>query len=77
MARLVVNHIEKIDEIQEKVISDSEKILPSIDIDDLLKEPQKYLLKVSLQFLNNHIVEIKQGEEQGKRFAKQILKDIG
>ena len=77
MARLVVNHIKKIDEIQEKVISDSEKILPSIDIDDLLKEPQKYLLKVSLQFLNNHIVEIKQGEEQGKRFAKQILKDIG
>ncbi len=77
MARLVVNHIEKIDEIQEKVISDSEKILPSIDIDDLLKEPQKYLLKVSLQFLNNHIEEIKQGEEQGKRFAKQILKDIG
>tara|TARA_A100001201_G_scaffold66516_4_gene62172 strand:- start:1918 stop:2142 length:225 start_codon:yes stop_codon:yes gene_type:complete len=74
---LVVNHIEKIDEIQEKVISDSEKILPSIDIDDLLKEPQKYLLKVSLQFLNNHIEEIKQGEEQGKRFAKQILKDIG
>ena len=74
---MVVNHIEKIDEIQEKVISDSEKILPSIDIDDLLKEPQKYLLKVSLQFLNNHIEEIKQGEEQGKRFAKQILKDIG
>jgi len=74
---LVVNHIEKIDEIQEKVINDSEKILPSIDIDDLLKEPQKYLLKVSLEFLNDHIKEIKQGEKQGKKFAKQILQDIG
>ena len=77
MARLVLNHLESIDKIQDKVIQDAENILPSIDIDSLLKNPKDYLLKVSLKFLNKHTNNIKAGEAQGQKFAKGIIKDIG
>ena len=77
MAQLVLNHIAKIDELQEEVIQNADSILPSIDMDDLLKNPEEYLLSLGLSFLNEHIEEIEKGAKQGEKFAKEVLKKSG
>lgn len=77
MAQLVLNHVAKIDELQDEVIQNSDSILPSIDLDELLKSPESYLLSLGLSFLNEHIDEIEKGAKQGKKFAKEVLKKSG
>ncbi len=77
MAQLVLNHIAKIDELQEEVIQNADSILPSINMDDLLKNPEGYLLNLGLSFLNEHVDEIEKGAKQGKQFAKEVLKKSG
>ena len=77
MAQLVLNHIAKIDELQDKVIENADNILPSIDMDNLLKNPESYLLSLGLSFLNEHIDEIEKGAKQGKKFAEEVLKKSG
>jgi len=74
---LVLNHIAKIDELQDEVIQNSDSILPSIDLDELLKSPESYLLSLGLSFLNEHIDEIEKGAKQGKKFAEEVLKKSG
>ncbi len=77
MAQLVLNHVAKIDELQDEVIQNSDSILPSIDLDELLKSPESYLLSLGLSFLNEHIDEIEKGAKQGKKFAEEVLKKSG
>ena len=77
MAQLVLNHIAKIDELQEEVIQNADSILPSINMDDLLKNPEGYSLNLGLSFLNEHVDEIEKGAKQGKQFAKEVLKKSG
>jgi len=77
LAQLVLNHIAKIDELQDEVIQNADNILPSIDIDEMLKDTEGYLLNLGLSFLNEHIEEIEKGAKQGKKFAKEVLKKSG
>ena len=77
MAQLVLNHIAKIDKLQDEVIQNADSILPSIDLDELLKSPESYLLSLGLSFLNEHIDEIEKGAKQGKKFAEEVLKKSG
>ena len=77
MAQLVLNHVAKIDELQDEVIQNSDSIMPSIDLDELLKSPESYLLSLGLSFLNEHIDEIEKGAKQGKKFAEEVLKKSG
>ena len=77
MAQLVLNHIAKIDKLQDEVIQNADNILPSIDIDELLKDTEWYLLSLGLSFLNEHMDEIEKGAKQGERFAKEVLKKSG
>ena len=77
MAQLVLNHIAKIDELQDEVIQNAESILPSIKINELMKDPESYLLSLGLSFLNEHIDEIEMGAEQGEKFAEKILEKSG
>jgi len=74
---LVLNHIAKIDKLQDEVIQNADNILPSIDIDELLKDTEGYLLSLGLSFLNEHMDEIEKGAKQGERFAKEVLKKSG
>ena len=74
MAQLVHNYLDKLDDLQENVISNAENILPAIDMDDLLKDPEGYLLALSDAFLNEHIDEIQKAHLEGKKFAQKILK---
>lgn len=73
MAQLVLNHIAKIDELQDEIIQNAESILPSIEINALMKDPESYLLSLGLSFLNEHMDEIEKGAKQGERFAEKIL----
>lgn len=77
MAQLVLNHISKIDELQDEVIQNAESILPSIKINELMKDPESYLLSLGLSFLNEHMDEIEKGAKQGERFAEKILEKSG
>ena len=77
MAQLVLNHNAKIDELQDEVISNSENILPSIKLDDLMKDPEGYLLALGMSFLNEHMDEIEKGVKEGEKFAEKVLKKSG
>ena len=77
MAQLVLNHIAKIDELQDEIIQNAESILPSIEINALMKDPESYLLSLGLSFLNEHMDEIEKGAEQGEKFAEKILEKSG
>ena len=77
MAQLVLNHIAKIDELQEEVIENSENILPSIELDALMKDPEGYLLALGMSFLNEHMDEIEKCAKEGEKFAEKVLKKSG
>ena len=77
MAQLVLNHISKIDELQDEVIQNAESILPSIKINELMKDPESYLLSLGLSFLNEHMDEIEKGAKQGEKFAEKVLEKSG
>jgi len=77
LAQLVLNHIAKIDELQDEVVQNADNILPSINIDEMLKDTEGYLLNLGLSFLTEHIDEIEKGAKQGQRFAKEVLKKSG
>tara|TARA_Y100000310_G_C19995126_1_gene495884 strand:- start:78 stop:311 length:234 start_codon:yes stop_codon:yes gene_type:complete len=77
LAQLVLNHISKIDELQDEVIQNAESILPSIKINELMKDPESYLLSLGLSFLNEHIDEIEKGAKEGEKFAEKVLEKSG
>jgi len=77
LAQLVLNHIAKIDELQDEVIQNAESILPSIKINELMKDPESYLLSLGLSFLNEHMDEIEMGAKQGEKFAEKVLEKSG
>ena len=77
MAQLVLNHVSKIDELQDEVIVNAENILPVIDIDGLLKDPESYLLTLGMSFLDEHIDEIEKGAKLGEKFAEKVLDKSG
>jgi len=77
LAQLVLNHVSKIDELQDEVIVNAENILPVIDIDGLLKDPEAYLLTLGMSFLDEHIDEIEKGAKLGEKFAKKVLDKSG
>lgn len=74
MAQLVHNYLDEIDGLQQQIIDDSELILDAINIDDLLQDPEGYLIGLGEAFLNEHLDEIKQGAIEGKKFAENVLK---
>lgn len=74
MAQLVHNYLDKLDGLQEEVIDNAENILQSIDMDDLLDDPEVYLLALGDAFLKEHIDEIQKADREGKKFAEKVLK---
>ena len=76
MAQLVLDYIDKIDSIQDVIRNDADTILDAIDLDELLKDPEKYLLALGDAFLNEHIDEIEQASKEGKKFANKILNTL-
>jgi hypothetical protein len=74
LAQLVHNYLDKLDGLQEEVIQNADNILDAIDMDDLLNDPEGYLLALGDAFLKEHIDEIQEADKEGKKFAKKVLK---
>lgn len=73
MAQPLHNGIRKVAELQQEVIDNAENILDVINVEQLVKNPKEYLTRLGLEFLNEHIDEIEQGADQGKKMAEDIL----
>ena len=76
MAQLINNHLDKLDELEDVIINNADNILPSINIDELLKDPEGYLLLLGDTFLKEHINEIEKAAKAGELFADNILKSL-
>ena len=66
--------MDELDTLQDEIVSNADNILQAINIDDLLKSPESYLLSLSLSFLNEHTDEIEKAHKEGIKFAEKILK---
>jgi hypothetical protein len=73
LAQLVHSYLDKIDDLQQQIIDDSELILDAINMDELLQNPEGYLVGLGEAFLNEHLGEIKEGVKEGEKFAKKVL----
>jgi|TARA_R100000656_G_scaffold29804_1_gene26130 hypothetical protein len=69
----VFNYLNEIDDLEDEVRNNADNILSTIELEKLLIDPESYLLALSDAFLNEHIDEIKKANEEGKKFAKNIL----
>ena len=76
MAQLVHNYLDKLDELEDVIKGNADNILDAIDLDELLKDPEGYLLALGDSFLKEHMDEIEQASKEGKKFAEAILKKI-
>jgi hypothetical protein len=74
LAQLVHNYLDKLDGLREEVIQNADNILDAIDMDDLLNDPEGYLLALGDAFLKEHIDEIQEADKEGKKFAEKVLK---
>jgi len=74
LAQLVHNYLDELDTLQDEIVSNADNILQAINMDDLLKSPESYLLSLSLSFLNEHTDEIEKAHKEGIKFAEKILK---
>ena len=74
MAKLVHRYLDKLEITKLKMAQDADKILEAINIDDLLKEPEKYLTALGKAFLDEHSKEIEEGFKTGEKFAEEVLK---
>ena len=61
------------DELDNVVIGNAENILAAIDLDELLKDPEGYLMALGTAFLDEHIDEVETAHKEGSKFAKKIL----
>ena len=73
MAQLIEKHLNKLQALEDIVSENAEKILSAVNLDELLKDPEGYMLLLGDAFLSEHIDEIEQASEGGKKFAKRVL----
>jgi hypothetical protein len=76
MAKIVNKYLDDIEITKLKVAQDADEILKNVDIDELLKDPEGYLLALSDAFMNEHKGEIEKGYKAGQKFADEVLKKI-
>ena len=73
MAQLVHNYLDELDKLESVIKDNADNILNVIDLDELLKDPEGYLLTLGDSFLREHMDEIEQASKEGKKFAEKIL----
>tara|TARA_R110000744_G_scaffold200788_1_gene319917 strand:- start:170 stop:400 length:231 start_codon:yes stop_codon:yes gene_type:complete len=75
LAQLIENHLNELQALEDIVSENAEKILSAVNLDELLKDPEGYMLLLGDAFLSEHIDEIEQASKVGKRFARRILNE--
>ena len=73
---MVHSYLKKLDELDNVVIGNAENILAAIDLDELLKDPEGYLMALGTAFLDEHMDEVETAHKEGVKFADKILKKI-
>jgi hypothetical protein len=73
---LVVQHLNRVDNIQKIIDDNAEKILEQIDLNKLLENTRPYLESVAKTFLSQHRDTIRDGLKAGKDFANKIMEKI-
>ena len=73
MAQLLDDHLKKLDELETVIKNNADNILNVINIDDLLKDPEGYLLALGDAFIKDHLDEIEQAKKEGQKYAEGIL----
>ena len=75
MAQLVHNYIDSLEGLKEEVVNNADNILEVIDLNELLKDPEGYLLSLGDAFLGEHLDEIEKAKNAGVKYADRILKE--
>lgn len=75
MAQLVHRYIDKLDKLDDVIVENADNILDAINLDELLKDPEGYLMALSDAFLEEHLPEIEKASKEGEKFAKEILEN--
>ena len=76
MAQLLRNYVNKLEKLDDEVDKNADKILTTLDLDELLKDPEGYLLALGDAFLAEHIDEVEKASKEGARFAEKVLKTL-
>ncbi len=73
----VHDYLDELDSLSDKAEEDAVKeLLQAIDIDELLQDPEGYLLALSDAFLSRHISNIEKATKAGTEHANKILKAL-
>ncbi len=75
MAQLVNEYLDKIDILKIQIGNDADTILEAIDLDELLKDPERYLNLLGKAFIDEHVDEIEKGFNEGKKYAEKVVKN--
>ena len=70
------NYLDRLDDLQDVVTENSELILEQINLDELLKDPEGYLMGLADAFLEEHIDEIQKAHKEGVTFANKVLSKV-
>ena len=76
LADKINEYLDKVDKLKEEVDRQSEKILATIDVDELLTSPTEYLQELGRQFFESHKDELEESIKAGETKAKAILNEI-
>jgi hypothetical protein len=74
LAQLVHNYLNKLDVLDDTIKEDADNILSAIDLDELLQDPEGYLMALGSAFLEEHMEELERAAKEGKQFAINVLK---
>ena len=76
MAQLVRSYLNRLEVLDEEVEKNADGILSAINLDELLKDPEGYLLSLGDAFLKEHLDEIEKAKKEGEQFANKVLKTL-
>jgi hypothetical protein len=74
--KTILSHVESMDDLEENIKKDIERMTQAIDIKDLMEDPQTVLLEFT-QTLNDYLKEqyYDKATEAGFKFAEMIKED--
>tara|TARA_R100000655_G_scaffold97597_1_gene140638 strand:- start:882 stop:1112 length:231 start_codon:yes stop_codon:yes gene_type:complete len=73
LAQSLDNHLKELNKLETVIKDNADNILNAINIDDLLKDPEGYLLALGDAFIKDHLDEIEQAKKEGQKYAEGVL----
>ena len=74
--KILEKYLKKQEVLELKIDKSSEAIRSKIDLDELLKDPVKYITDLGNQYYLSHKKEVLEAIKIGEEGAKQILKEV-